>query len=92
MGFGADFYIFILFVISSSIYSAWCYYGNNRSVFAVALLHTTANLSFDIFAYAPGTLKHLIFVLLMAAGAVPLLWRLKNYSGAFNPVVDLQPE
>ncbi len=92
MGFGTDFYIFILFVISSAVYSAWCYYGNNRSVFAVALLHTTANLSFDIFAYAPGTLKHLIYVLLMAAGAVPLLWRLKNYSGIFNPIVDLQPE
>lgn len=74
MGFGPDFFIFILFVISSAVYSAWCYYGNNRSVFAVALLHTTGNLSFDIFAYAPGTFKHLVFVLLVAAGAIPLLW------------------
>jgi membrane protease YdiL (CAAX protease family) len=76
MGFGTDFLIFIGFVISSAVYSAWCYYGNNRSVMAVALLHTTANLSFDIFAYAPGTLKHLVYVLVMIAGAIPLLWYL----------------
>lgn len=76
MGFGNQFLIFIGFVISSAVYSAWCYYGNNHSVMAVALFHTTANLSFDIFAYAPGTLKHMIFVLLMVAGAIPLLWYL----------------
>jgi membrane protease YdiL (CAAX protease family) len=87
MGFGPDFFIFILFVICSAVYSAWCYYGNNHSVFAVALLHTTANLSFDIFAYAPGTLKHLIFVLLMAAGAVPLLWIIGRYRK-----IDPEPE
>lgn len=80
MGFGIDFLIFIGFVISSAIYSAWCYYGNNHSVMAVALLQTTSNLSFDIFAYAPGTLKHLVFVLLVAAGALLLLWQLNRYS------------
>lgn len=78
MGFGTDFYIFIAFVLSSAVYSAWCYYGNSRSIFAVALLHTTGNLSFDIFAYAPGTLKHLLFVVLMTAGAIPVLWYLNR--------------
>jgi membrane protease YdiL (CAAX protease family) len=78
MGFGSEFLIFIGFVISGAVYSAWCYYGNNRSVLAVALFHTTANLSFDIFAYAPGTLKHMIFVLLLVAGAIPLLWYLRR--------------
>ena len=80
MGFGNEFLIFIGFVVSSAVYSAWCYYGNNHSVMAVALFHTTANLSFDIFAYAPGTLKHMIFVLLMVAGAIPLLWYLSRTS------------
>ncbi len=70
MGFGLDFLIFIAFVITSSIFSAWCYYGNRRSVIAAALLHTTGNLSFDIFAYAPGTTKHLVFVLLTVLGGL----------------------
>lgn len=70
MGFGSDFFIFIAFVIATSVFSAWCYYGNNHSILAAALLHTTSNLSFDIFAYAPGTLKHLLYVLLMILGAV----------------------
>lgn len=85
MGFGTDFLVFILFVISGAIYSAWCYYGNNHSVMAVALLHTTANLSFDIFAYAPGTLKHMLFVLILVAGAIPLLWYLKGYRDRLTP-------
>ena len=69
MGFGIDFLIFIAFVISSSVFSAWSYYGNQRSIMAATLLHTTSNLSFDIFAYSPGTTKHLIFVLLTVLGA-----------------------
>jgi membrane protease YdiL (CAAX protease family) len=73
MGFGPDFPIFVVFVIASAVLSSWCYYGNRRSIIAVALLHTTANLSFDIFAYAPGTMKHLIFVLLAAFAAVLVL-------------------
>ncbi len=70
MGFGVDFLIFTAFVICSSIFSAWCYFGNQRSIMAAALLQTTGNLSFDIFAYAPGTTKHLIFVLLTVLGAL----------------------
>lgn len=73
MGFGPDFLIFILFVISTSVITAWCYYSNNHSVMAVALLHTGGNLSFDIFAYAPGTTKHLIFVLLSTLAAILVL-------------------
>jgi membrane protease YdiL (CAAX protease family) len=88
MGFGTDFLIFIGFVISSAVYSAWCYYGNSRSVMAAALLHTTANLSFDIFAYAPGTLKHLVFVLLMVVGALPLLWYLGRLRPATNRLLE----
>ncbi len=64
MGFGSDFLIFITFVITSSVFSAWCYYGNRRSMMAVTLLRVTGKLSFDIFAYAPGTTKHFVFVLL----------------------------
>ena len=88
MGFGVDFLIFIGFVISSSVYSAWCYYGNHRSVLAAALLHTTGNLSFDIFAYAPGTLKHLVFVLLMTAGAIPLLCYLRRIRPEPNRLLE----
>jgi membrane protease YdiL (CAAX protease family) len=60
-------------VISSSVFSAWCYYGNQRSIMAATLLHTTSNLSFDIFAYSPGSTKHLVFVLLTVLGAVLII-------------------
>lgn len=70
MGFGIDFLIFIAFVIASSVITAWCYYQNRRSILAAALLHTAGNLSFDIFAYAPETTKHLAFVLLTALIAI----------------------
>lgn len=73
MGFGIDFLIFIAFVISSSVFSAWCYYGNQRSIMAATLLHTTSNLSFDSFAYAQGTTKHLVFVSITVLGAAVLI-------------------
>jgi membrane protease YdiL (CAAX protease family) len=69
MGFGFEFLVFIAFVISSSVFSAWCYYGNRHSIMAATLLHTTSNLSFDIFGYSPGTTKHFVFVLLTVIGA-----------------------
>ena len=74
MGFGIDFIIFTAFVISSAIITAWCYLGNGHSILAATLLHTSGNLSFDIFAYAPGTLKHLIYVSIMVLGAVVVLF------------------
>lgn len=87
MGFGIDFLIFIAFVISSSVFSAWCYYSNQRSIMAAALLHTTSNLSFDIFAYSPGTTKHLIFVLLTVLGAALIIIYLQaNTKKNQNPV------
>jgi membrane protease YdiL (CAAX protease family) len=73
MGFGPELLVFIALVLSTSIFSAWCYYGNRRSVIAAALLQTTGNLSFDIFAYAPGTTKHWVFVLLSVFGAILVL-------------------
>ena len=74
MGFGFDFIVFIAFVISSAIITAWCYLGNGRSILAATLLSTIGNISFDIFAYAPGTLKHLIYVSLMVLGAGAVLF------------------
>jgi membrane protease YdiL (CAAX protease family) len=73
MGFGVDFLFFIGFVIASSVYSAWCYLDNKRSILAASLLSTTGSLSFDIFAHAPGTLKHQIFVALLILGAAGIL-------------------
>jgi membrane protease YdiL (CAAX protease family) len=73
MGFGQDFLVFIALVVATSVLSAWCYYGNQRSIMAATLLHTAGNLSFDIFAYAPGTTKHFIFVLLTALSAILVL-------------------
>jgi len=69
MGFGSDFLIFISFVITSSVISAWCYYGNRRSLMAVTLLRVIGKLSFDIFGYSPSTTKHFVFVLLTVIGA-----------------------
>lgn len=78
MGFGFDFIIFIAYVVSSAIITAWCYLSNRRSILAATLLHTIGNLSFDIFAYAPGTLKHLLFVSLMVLGAIAVLLYFKT--------------
>ena len=73
MGFGLDFILYIISVISLSVFSTWCYLGNGHSTLAITLLHTTGNLSFDIFAYAPGSLKHRILVLIIMFGAIILL-------------------
>ena len=73
MGFGQDFLVFIGLVIATAVLTAWCYYGNQHSIMAVTLLHTAGNLSFDIFAYAPGTTKHLVFVLLTGLSAILVL-------------------
>ncbi len=70
MGFSQDVLVFVMFVIATSVLTAWCYYGNGRSIMAAALLHTTGSLSFDVFAHAPGTTKHLIFVLITSLAAI----------------------
>ena len=75
MGFGIDFAFYVTFVIASSIYTTWCYMGNGHSTLAATLLHCTGNLSFDIFATAPETMKHRIYIVLMALGAVIIIFR-----------------
>jgi membrane protease YdiL (CAAX protease family) len=72
MGFGLDFIFFVGLVISTAVVTAWCYLDNRHSILAAALLHTTGNLSFDIFGYAPGSFKHRIFIglVILAAGLV----------------------
>lgn len=69
---------FIGLVISSSIYSTWCYNDNRRSILAVILLHTTANLSSIIFAMTgPG--KHIYTALLsLSAVAIAVAWILQS--------------
>lgn len=47
--FGFDTWLFIAFVIGSSIYSTWCYNDNRRNILAVILLHTVGNLCLDAF-------------------------------------------
>jgi membrane protease YdiL (CAAX protease family) len=73
-GFGIDFWLFFAFVLAGSVYSTWCYNDNGRSTLAATLLHTTANLSLDIFN-APGTQMR-VYTLLLLAGAVVvgLVW------------------
>jgi membrane protease YdiL (CAAX protease family) len=67
-GAGPDFWLFISFVVASSIYSTWCYNDNQRSTLAVILLHTVGNLNLDTFML-PGTQQR-IFNLLYMLGAL----------------------
>jgi len=76
MGLDTDFLIFVIQTIAFSIYSTWCYIGNDHSTLAVTLFHGVGNLCLDIFMVAPGTMKYNIFTLFMVAGAiiVSLVW------------------
>jgi membrane protease YdiL (CAAX protease family) len=65
---GFNFWLYLAFIIASSIFSTWCYNENHRSTLAVILLHTTANLASNIFLLY-GTGEH-IFTILLALGAV----------------------
>jgi membrane protease YdiL (CAAX protease family) len=67
-GLGPDMWLFVVFVIASSIYSTWFYNDNRRSTLAVILFHTVGNLSLDTFML-PGTQQR-IFNLLFVLGAV----------------------
>jgi hypothetical protein len=91
MGFGIGFFFFIAFVIASSIFTTWCYIRNGSSTLAATLLHCTGNLNFDIFATAPESMKHRIYIILMVLGAlmVILTWRNRqdetdHYSNSFR--------
>jgi len=48
-GFGLGFWMFIAFIMSTSIYSTWFYNDNHRSILAVIFLHTALNLYLDTF-------------------------------------------
>lgn len=78
MGFGIDFVLYIAFVIASSIFTTWCYIGNGSSTLAATLLHCTGNLSFDIFATAPESMKHRIYIVLMVLGALMVILKWRN--------------
>ena len=71
---GIDTWLFFAFVVSSSIYSTWCYNDNRRSTLAVILLHTTGNLYLDIFLLS-GT-GEWIFKILCALSAlvIAIIW------------------
>lgn len=73
MGFGLDFVFYVIFVFATAVYSTWCYMDNGHSTLAVTLLHTMGNLSIDIFAADPQTLKYRFNVIFMAIGALFLL-------------------
>jgi CAAX protease family protein len=66
-GAGPDFWLFIFFVMASSIYSTWIYNENMRSTLAVILFHAVGNLSLDVFML-PGAQQR-IFDLLFVFGA-----------------------
>lgn len=71
---GVDTWLFIALVFSGSIYSTWCYNANRRSILAVILLHTTANLCLDIFLL-PGTGEWIFKILFaLSALAIAIVW------------------
>jgi len=71
---GIDFTLFIVFVLAGSIYSTWCYNDNRRSMLAVILLHTIANLSLDVFLL-PGTGETISkLVIALGATAIAISW------------------
>ena len=76
---GIDFTLFVVFVLTGSIYSTWCYNDNHRSTLAVILFHTTANLALDTFLL-PGTGEY-IFKIVAMVGAVliAIAWNLPSW-------------
>lgn len=73
-GLGIETWLFFAFVLASSIYSTWCYNGNQRSILAVILLHTTANLFLDTFLL-PGIGEWIFKILFtLSACAIIIVW------------------
>ena len=73
-GFGVDFWLFLVAVLASSVYSTWCYNDNGRSTFSAIVLHFTYNLYLDLFA-SPGMqqrIAQVLTVLGIALAAVAL--------------------
>ena len=79
------FVLFVAFVTSGSFYSTWCYNENHRSILAVILLHTVANLALDTFLL-PGTGEY-IFKIVAAFGAVLIAigWNLPSWKRKLIP-------
>jgi membrane protease YdiL (CAAX protease family) len=72
------FVLFVAFVTSGSFYNTWCYNDNRRSILAVILFHTVANLALDTFLL-PGAGEY-IFKIVTAVGAVliAVVWSLPS--------------
>lgn len=70
MGLGFNFWLFVVQVLSISVFTTWCYLDNHHSTLAAILLHTVANLCNNIFVLPVGNMKFLLLTLLMALVAV----------------------
>jgi len=77
-GFGPDFWLFIAVVLASSVYSTWCYDGNDRSTFAVTVLHFAYNMNIDIFT-SPGMQQRIFhIILILGAAVIAVSWQRKR--------------
>lgn len=83
IGFGINFWLFIVQAVSFSVFATWCYVGNLHSTLAAILFHTVGNLCNDLFNFLPGTTKFLLYTSFMVAGAVVIsLVLLRKKAGA----------
>jgi membrane protease YdiL (CAAX protease family) len=73
-----NFGVFVGFIVSSSVFSTWCYNDNRRSTLAVILLHAMSNLASITFRL-PGPGEH-IFTVLLGLGAIIIaaIWMFPN--------------
>lgn len=78
-GFGLDFWMFVAFIVSTSIYSSWCYNANNRSTLAVIVMHTAINVYLDTFLL-PGHGEWIYKGLFtLSAIAIAVAWMLPSW-------------
>jgi membrane protease YdiL (CAAX protease family) len=77
-GLDLDFLYFVAFVVSTSVYSTWCYYANKRSTMAVALLHAVGNLSLD--AFFSSDEHRLVYwgISFVGAAVLVIVWRARG--------------
>ena len=73
------FALFVAFVTSGSFYNTWCYNDNHRSMLAVILFHTIANVAFDTFML-PGTGEYIFkIVAMVGAVVIAIAWNLPSW-------------
>jgi uncharacterized protein len=89
MGFGPEFWLFILQAVAFSIFATLCYIDNRHSTLAVILLHTIGNLCNDFFTLPGGTTKFHLYTLFMLAGAILVSLVLVRRKGASNVIGDM---